>query len=76
MDRGAWWATDHGIAEELDMTQQLNNNNITRHKTIIYAYITLSLSFVSCLCFPLFSFSIFPLEIFLITLLLRSHNFL
>ena len=20
MDRGAWWATDHGLAEELDMT--------------------------------------------------------
>ena len=25
MDRGAWWATVHGIAE-LDMIQQLNNN--------------------------------------------------
>ena len=20
MDRGAWWATDHGVARELDMT--------------------------------------------------------
>ena len=27
MDRGAWWATVHGAAEELGMTQQLNNNN-------------------------------------------------
>ena len=27
MDRGAWWATVHGIAKELDMTEQLNNNN-------------------------------------------------
>ena len=27
MDRGAWWATVHGIAKELDMTQQLNKNN-------------------------------------------------
>ena len=26
MDRGAWWATVHGITKELDMTQQLNNN--------------------------------------------------
>ena len=27
MDRGAWWATVHGVAKELDMTQCLNNNN-------------------------------------------------
>ena len=26
MNRGAWWATVHGIAKELDMAQQLNNN--------------------------------------------------
>ena len=26
MDRGAEWATVHGIAEESDVTQQLNNN--------------------------------------------------
>ena len=25
MDRGAWWATVHGVARESDMT--LNNNN-------------------------------------------------
>ena len=25
MDRGAWWATVHGVAK--DMTDQLNNNN-------------------------------------------------
>ena len=29
MDRGAWWATDHGIAKELDMTYQLNKDKIT-----------------------------------------------
>ena len=28
MDRGAWWATVHGVAKELDITWQLNNNNI------------------------------------------------
>ena len=28
MDRGAWQATVHGVAKELDMTEQLNNNNI------------------------------------------------
>ena len=26
MDRGAWWATVHRVAKELDMTYQLNNN--------------------------------------------------
>ena len=26
VDRGAWWATVHGVAKELDTTQQLNNN--------------------------------------------------
>ena len=28
MDRGAWWATAHGVKKELDTTYQLNNNNI------------------------------------------------
>ena len=27
MDRGAWWATVHGVAKELDTTQRLNNSN-------------------------------------------------
>ena len=27
MDRGAWWATVHGVTKELDMTEWLNNNN-------------------------------------------------
>ena len=27
MDKGAWWATAHGVAKEWDMTYQLNNNN-------------------------------------------------
>ena len=27
MDRGAWWATVHGVAQELDPTWQLNNNH-------------------------------------------------
>ena len=27
MDRGAWWATAHGISKESDITDQLNNNN-------------------------------------------------
>ena len=26
MDRGDWWATVHGVAKELVMTYQLNNN--------------------------------------------------
>ena len=27
MDRGAWWATVHGVVKELDTTEWLNNNN-------------------------------------------------
>ena len=27
MDRGAWRATVHGVAEEVNMTERLNNNN-------------------------------------------------
>ena len=27
-DRGAWWATVHGVMKESDMTKQLNNNNL------------------------------------------------
>ena len=27
MDRGAWWATVHGVAKELDSTEQLNRNS-------------------------------------------------
>ena len=28
MDRGAWWATVHGVAKELDMTWPLNHNKL------------------------------------------------
>ena len=28
IDRGAWWATVHGIAKESGMTQQIHNNNL------------------------------------------------
>ena len=27
MDRGAWWATVHGVAKESDTTERLNNNS-------------------------------------------------
>ena len=27
MDRGAWWATVHGVKNEVDTTKQLYNNN-------------------------------------------------
>ena len=26
-DRGAWWATVHGVPKDSDMTEQLNNKN-------------------------------------------------
>ena len=28
MDRGAWWATVHGVSKELDTTEQLSDNKI------------------------------------------------
>ena len=31
MDRGAWWATVHGIAEELDTTERLNGTTSCFH---------------------------------------------
>ena len=31
-DRGAWWAIAHGVANESDMTEQLNNNKDTDYK--------------------------------------------
>ena len=27
LDKGAWWATVHGVTKESDMTERLNNNN-------------------------------------------------
>ena len=33
MDREAWWATIHGVAKELDTTEQLNNNNKPRKQS-------------------------------------------
>ena len=35
MDRGAWWATVHGVSKELDTTEKLNKNN----KTSRYSFI-------------------------------------
>ena len=38
MDRGAWWATVHGVAKESDMTLQIktnNNNNIRRVSSLL-----------------------------------------
>ena len=33
MDRGAWWATVHGVAKESDTTQQLNNDDNREGRT-------------------------------------------
>ena len=40
MDRGAWRATIHGVAEESDTTEQLNDNN---------SYLTFSKGSYHCL---------------------------
>ena len=37
LDRGAWRATAHGVAKELDMTEQLNNNNSNSIPLIVNA---------------------------------------
>ena len=31
MDRGAWWATVHRVAKDLDMAERLNNNKNKKH---------------------------------------------
>ena len=41
MDRGAWWAIVHGVAKELDMTQQLNNSNILLSRTALKKYLSM-----------------------------------
>ena len=38
--RGAWEATVHGVAKELDMTEQLKNNNHTELVTILLLFNT------------------------------------
>ena len=38
--RGAWEATVHGVAKELDMTEQLKNNNNTELVTILLLFNT------------------------------------
>ena len=39
MDRGAWWATVHGVTKELDRTEQLNNNNILKNRGGIIVWV-------------------------------------
>ena len=43
MDRGAWQATDHRVAKELDMTLQQNNNNLSIYKAMQTPDISLTL---------------------------------
>ena len=43
MGKGNWWAAVHGVAKELDMTYQLNNDDWTIHLKIIQM-----LSFMWC----------------------------
>ena len=44
MDTGPWRATAHGVANESDMTEQLNNNNKEKKKSKSYlGFLTFSL---------------------------------
>ena len=36
MDRGAWWATVHGAAKEMDMTERVNSNCSLLRRMILY----------------------------------------
>ena len=36
MDRGAWWATVHGITKESDITEKLNTHTHTHTHRSIY----------------------------------------
>ena len=36
MDRGAWWATVHGVAKGSNVTEQLNNNNSKLYEFTIH----------------------------------------
>ena len=47
MDRGALWATIHGVAEELDVTQRLNDNNNIKNVLNVIQFIQFSHSVVS-----------------------------
>ena len=38
MDKGAWWATVHGVSE-LDMTEAIWHNNNNNNNIYIYVYI-------------------------------------
>ena len=38
MDRGAWWATVHGVAKELDRTERLSTHTHTHRAQIGLGY--------------------------------------
>ena len=40
MDKGAWWATDHGISKELDTTKQQQQYVLCLSKSIIHSWQT------------------------------------
>ena len=58
MDRGAWQATVHEVAEELDTTQRVNNNKMrtpspqgsfgSGQRAVIESSVTSSLTVLSC----------------------------
>ena len=48
VDRGAWWATAHGVAKELDATWQLKNNSNSPSITVILRGPTSAVQQVIC----------------------------
>jgi len=39
MDRGAWKATVHGVAKDLDTTWQLNNNSNKSYCLLLFSFV-------------------------------------
>ena len=55
LDRGAWWATVHGVAKESDTTQQLNNMHVSVLSQHLKRFACRS---KACPLSPFFSFSL------------------
>ena len=49
MDKGAWWATVHGVAKESDTTEQLNNKPFLFVRKTVLAFLENNFLRVHCI---------------------------